>query len=288
MRHLEHDGGAEPEIPATVRALLAARIDALPEAEQDVLQHAAVVGRRFWPSALEPTWRQEPLAPILRSLERRGFIVARPTSSLPGERELAFVHGLTREVAYRSIPRGARCRVHAAVAAWLEALAGDRRDEYLDVLAHHYEAAAGPADAALAWPEDAPRARRAASGGGPRTGASRRRRPPAPLTGPGPALRGPCAGAGRRARRASRGLRAAGEQPPRRSARQPGARRLSRGDRARAHAGRRRGDGAPARVRNPTVQPLSRVVRRHASGRRTPTTSSTAAWPRRARTAWTS
>jgi DNA-binding SARP family transcriptional activator len=153
VRHLEHDGGAEPEIPATVRALLAARIDALPDAEQDVLQHAAVVGRRFWPSALEPTRRQEPLAPILRSLERRGFIVARATSSLPGERELAFVHGLTREVAYRSIPRGARCRVHAAVAAWLEGLAGDRRDEYVDVLAHHYEAAAGRADAALAWPD---------------------------------------------------------------------------------------------------------------------------------------
>jgi DNA-binding SARP family transcriptional activator len=156
VRHLEGGGSDEPEIPATVRALLAARIDALPEAEQDVLQHAAVVGRRFWPSALEPRWRQEPLAPILRSLERRGFIVARATSSLPGERELAFVHGLTREVAYRSIPRGARCRVHAAVATWLEALAGDRRDEYLDLLAHHYEAAAEPADAALAWPEGSP------------------------------------------------------------------------------------------------------------------------------------
>jgi DNA-binding SARP family transcriptional activator/tetratricopeptide (TPR) repeat protein len=155
-RHLEHGGSAEPEIPATVRALLAARIDALPEAEQDVLQHAAVVGRRFWPSALEPTWRQEPLAPALRSLERRGFIVARATSSLPGERELAFVHGLTREVAYRSIPRGARCRVHAAVATWLEALAGDRRDEFVALLAHHYEAAAAPADAALAWPGASP------------------------------------------------------------------------------------------------------------------------------------
>jgi tetratricopeptide (TPR) repeat protein len=115
--------------------------------------------------ALEPRRREEPLAPILRSLERRGFIVARATSSLPGERELAFVHGLTREVAYRSIPRGARCRVHAAVAAWLEGLAGDRRDEYLDVLAHHYEAAAGPADAALAWPEGSrePRELRAAA-----------------------------------------------------------------------------------------------------------------------------
>jgi tetratricopeptide (TPR) repeat protein len=156
VRHLAHEGGAGPEIPATVRALLAARIDALPEAEQDVLQHAAVVGRTFWPSALQPTWRQGSLAPRLRSLEQRGFIVTRATSSLPGERELSFVHGLTREVAYLSIPRGPRCRVHAAVAAWLETLAGDRRDEYVDVLAHHYEAAAAPADAALAWPEGAP------------------------------------------------------------------------------------------------------------------------------------
>jgi tetratricopeptide (TPR) repeat protein len=43
--------------------------------------------------------------------------------------------------------------VHAAVATWLEALAGDRRDEFVDLLAHHYEAAAGPAGAALEWPE---------------------------------------------------------------------------------------------------------------------------------------
>jgi len=34
--------------------------------------------------------------------------------------------------------------------------AGDRRDEFVDLLAHHYEAAASPADAALAWPEDSP------------------------------------------------------------------------------------------------------------------------------------
>jgi hypothetical protein len=60
---------------------------------------------------------------------------------------------LTREVAYRSIPRARRCRAHAAVGHWLEQLAGDRRDEFIDLLAHHYEAASTPADAALAWPE---------------------------------------------------------------------------------------------------------------------------------------
>ena len=262
MRHLEHGGGAEPEIPATVRSLLAARIDALPEAEQDVLQHAAVVGRRFWPSALEPRWRDEPLAPILRSLERSGFIVARATSSLPGERELAFVHGLTREVAYRSIPRGARCRVHAAVAAWVEGLAGDRRDEYLDVLAHHYEAAAGP-DAALAWPEGSPEAtelRAAAVRTLVEAGEAARRR-----LSLAQALRYAerAAGAGRGARRAPGRPGAARQQPPRGGPRQPGARRLSRGDRARPRAGRRRGHRAPARLRDPAVQPLPGVVHRH-------------------------
>ena len=98
----------------------------------------------------------EPLAPILRSLERRGFIVTRATSSLPGERELASCTG-SRARSPTARSRAVRAAgSHAAVAAWVEGLAGDRRDEYVDVLAHHYEAAAGTADAALAWPEGAP------------------------------------------------------------------------------------------------------------------------------------
>jgi hypothetical protein len=156
VRHLEHTGGSEPAIPGTVRALLAARIDALPHDEKEALQHAAVVGRTFWASALEPTWTDTALGPRLRALEQRGFVTVKPASSLPGQRELEFVHGLTREVAYQSIPRGARCKVHAAVAAWIEATTGDRRDEFVALLAHHYEAAASPVDAALAWPEGAP------------------------------------------------------------------------------------------------------------------------------------
>jgi DNA-binding SARP family transcriptional activator len=156
VRHLEHSGGSEPAIPSTVRALLAARIDALPTDEKDALQHAAVVGRTFWAAALEPTWTATAIGPRLRALEQRGFVMVKPTSSLPGQRELQFVHGLTREVAYQSIPRGARCRVHAAVAAWIESLAGGRRDEFVELLAHHYEAAASPQDAALAWPDGGP------------------------------------------------------------------------------------------------------------------------------------
>jgi DNA-binding SARP family transcriptional activator/tetratricopeptide (TPR) repeat protein len=153
-RHLETGADPEASIPHGVRALLAARIDALPPPEKTALQHAAVVGRRFWLSALEPNQTGKSLSALMASLEDRGLVVARPESALPGEREFWFAHGLTREVAYRSIPRGARCRTHAAVGAWIERLAGDRREEFIALLAHHYEAAASLRHAEQAWRDD--------------------------------------------------------------------------------------------------------------------------------------
>jgi len=153
-RHVGVGGDAAASLPHGLRALLAARIDALPPAEKTALQHAAVVGRRFWLSALEPNETGQPLSALLSSLEERGLVIARPVSALPGESEFWFAHGLTREVAYRSIPRGARCRTHAAVGAWIERLAGDRREEFIYLLAYHYEAAASLRDAELAWRDD--------------------------------------------------------------------------------------------------------------------------------------
>jgi DNA-binding SARP family transcriptional activator/class 3 adenylate cyclase len=141
-------------IPHSVRALLAARIDALPEAEKQVLHHAAVVGRVFWATALDAMTAGVPLRASLESLEEKGLVVANPGSVLPGQREYSFRHALKREVAYRSIPRAQRCRAHAAVAGWIEDLAGDRRAEFAELIAYHYETAAAPLDAALAWPRD--------------------------------------------------------------------------------------------------------------------------------------
>src|SRR4051812_27345662 len=159
-RHISDHDGDPAAIPSTVRAVLAARIDELPEAEKRVVQDAAVVGRVFWATALQAVEPRDGLSDALRLLEEHGLIVTRPTSSLPSQTELAFQHALTREVAYRSIPRGRRCRAHAAVGQWLEELAGDRRDEFIDLLAHHYEAASRPADVALAWPQQATEAER--------------------------------------------------------------------------------------------------------------------------------
>ncbi len=153
---IEADSDAPVTIPDTVRALLAARVDALPREEKRLLQDAAAVGRTFWLSSLESMRGGAPIRGVLSGLEDKGLIVVRPTSSLPGQMELSFRHGLTREVAYQSIPKGRRAKAHADVARWIEQLAGDRRQEYVDLLAYHYESAARPEDAALAWPADEP------------------------------------------------------------------------------------------------------------------------------------
>jgi DNA-binding SARP family transcriptional activator/tetratricopeptide (TPR) repeat protein len=135
--HLRDRGRDEP-LPTTVRAVLAARVDALPPDEKRALQDAAVVGRSFWAEATGAG------ADALRGLEERGLVTTRPTSSLPGQTELWFRHALIREVAYQSIPDEQRQVVHASVGEWIEGLAGDRREEFVDLLAHHYERAAGP------------------------------------------------------------------------------------------------------------------------------------------------
>jgi DNA-binding SARP family transcriptional activator/tetratricopeptide (TPR) repeat protein len=137
--HLRDRGArAAGDLPTTVRAVLAARVDGLPADEKRALQDAAVVGRAFWASSLEATGA-DPTA--LAELEDRGLVVTRPTSSLPGQTELWFRHALIREVVYRSIPDRQRRTVHAAVGEWIERLASDRRDEFVDLLAYHYERA---------------------------------------------------------------------------------------------------------------------------------------------------
>jgi DNA-binding SARP family transcriptional activator len=147
------DSAATP-IPTSVRALIASRIDVLPDAEKQVLEDAAVIGRTFWATTLESMAEGTSVRAALGSLERKGFVTASPRSLLGAEPEYSFSHALKREVAYRSIPRARRAVVHAAVAAWIEEIAADRRGEFVDLVAYHYEAAAFPDDAALAWPDD--------------------------------------------------------------------------------------------------------------------------------------
>ncbi len=138
-------------VPDTVQAVLAARIDLLEPAEKAALQAAAVIGRTFWSAPVYELL--EGVEPNLRLLEERDFIRQRSGSSIAGEREFVIKHALTREVAYRSLPKVKRAHFHARFATWLEG-AGEGRDEDAALLAHHYAEAVRPEDADLAWPGD--------------------------------------------------------------------------------------------------------------------------------------
>ena len=143
--------GEEPasfDVPDSVQAVLAARIDLLPPAEKAALQAAAVIGRVFWSGPVYELVGE--LHPDLRVLEERDFIRRRLGSSLAGEEEYAIKHALTREVAYASLAKARRARLHADFALWLERLGGGR-DDHASLLAHHYAAAVRPEDADLAW-----------------------------------------------------------------------------------------------------------------------------------------
>ncbi|HVS49303.1 MAG TPA: adenylate/guanylate cyclase domain-containing protein, partial [Candidatus Dormibacteraeota bacterium] len=137
-------------LPDSLLALLSARIDAIPEAEKRVLQEAAVVGRVFWAEPLRRTLGDQ-VTPALVALERRGLVSARSTSSLASQAEYAFKHALVHDVAYASLPKARRARAHADVGAWIEQLAGDRADEFGELLAYHYWTAVAGEDADLAW-----------------------------------------------------------------------------------------------------------------------------------------
>lgn len=136
-------------LPDSIQALLAARLDGLPPEEKHVVQEAAVVGRFFWPGALGAVDAR----PQLEALERRGLVIARPTSSMAGEPEYGFRHALIRDVAYASVPKARRARAHASVGAWLERMAGSG-DELAEVIASHYQAAVAGEEADLAWVDD--------------------------------------------------------------------------------------------------------------------------------------
>jgi class 3 adenylate cyclase/predicted ATPase len=138
------------EVPATVQAILAARIDRLPAGEKELLQTAAVVGRDVPLAVLEAVVPRpgEELRRELTSLQAAEFLYE--TGLLPGT-EYTFKHALTQEVAYRSLLRTARERSHGRIAAVLEERFPDQAEVRPDLLAHHYAEAGLGARAVPYW-----------------------------------------------------------------------------------------------------------------------------------------
>ena len=143
------EGGAAnaAEVPANIKTIIAARLDQIPAPERQVILDASVVGDFFWQGTLEALGGNGALTGILHTLERRGLIHRRPASRIPGEQELAFKHGLVREVAYATLPKAARRERHAVVARFIEQAAGDPTS-YAAILAHHWREAGDGVNAA--------------------------------------------------------------------------------------------------------------------------------------------
>ncbi len=125
-------------VPDTVFALLAERIDRLPQSQKRVLQSAAVVGRVFWPTLVSELAEMEPTTQ-LDALNRRELIHPVRPAELGDGWEWMFRHVLLQEVAYSGLLKERRRLLHRVAAHWLETRVVNRSSEYAPLLAHHYE-----------------------------------------------------------------------------------------------------------------------------------------------------
>jgi predicted ATPase len=144
-RRIAEEGTIEAaELPDTVQAVLAARLDSLEPFERRLVQQASVVGRTFWEGSLLPLARSEgrDLGRALTTLQEKDILAPGAEGRLAGERELAFKHVLIRDVAYGMLPKAVRARKHFEVGSFIEDRAGDRIDEVGPLLAEHYGRAA--------------------------------------------------------------------------------------------------------------------------------------------------
>ena len=124
------------QVPATVQAVLTARIDRLPPEEKRLLQTAAVIGTEV-PLALLQALAEvtdEALRVGLAHLQAAEFLYE--TRLFP-DLAYTFKHALTHEVAYGSLLQERRRTLHAGIVETLERLAPERVAEQVDLLAHH-------------------------------------------------------------------------------------------------------------------------------------------------------
>ncbi len=127
----------EVAIPDTVQAVIGARVDALPPAEKQTLQGAAMQGKDFYLGPLRLLTDADQTDPV-RGLVEKELIIRKPRSTLLGEEEFTFRHILIRDVAYAMIPKSRRLPQHARLAEWTTSMAADRPAEWADVIAHHW------------------------------------------------------------------------------------------------------------------------------------------------------
>lgn len=124
------------QVPATVQAVLAARIDRLPAEEKHLIQTAAVIGTEVSFSLLQAI-AELPEAALTRSLAHLQAAEFLYETRIFPEREYTFKHALTHEVAYGSQLHERRRVLHARLVEPLETVAGEQLADRVERLAYH-------------------------------------------------------------------------------------------------------------------------------------------------------
>jgi predicted ATPase/class 3 adenylate cyclase len=126
----------EIRVPHSIQAVLAARLDSLPDGEKSILQAASVVGARFDVAQVQDLIGGADPEAGLDSLRSKGLVTG---GDAPGD-EMSFRHILVRDAAYASLPKSERAALHDRFGTSLEQHAGDAQP-LTEILAHHAERA---------------------------------------------------------------------------------------------------------------------------------------------------
>ena len=131
------------DIPETLHALIAARLDAVGSDERRVLQNAAVLGKTFTAAALAAVsgLPEQDLDAILWSLVGKEFLQIQTDPASPERGQYGFLQDLVLRVAYETLGRRDRKARHLAVAAYFATGGAFEDDEIVEVIASHYVSA---------------------------------------------------------------------------------------------------------------------------------------------------
>ncbi|MDP9344106.1 MAG: AAA family ATPase [Actinomycetota bacterium] len=128
------------EVPETLHALIAARLDGLSPDERRLVQDAAVLGKTSTKPALSALsgFPEEELDPILSSLVRKEILNVQADPRSPEHGQYGFLQDLVRTVAHDGLSRHDRRLRHLAAAEYLEQAWGSEEEEIVEVVASHY------------------------------------------------------------------------------------------------------------------------------------------------------
>ena len=144
----EEDSDDVDELPDSVHAVIAARLDVLGADERRLLQSASVIGQRFWEQTVGELTGESSVGESLAALVDKDLLTPSSATGLAGEREFAFKHALVRDVAYSTLPRAVRAKRHYEVAQIIEGREATSRESVAALLAEHYGRAAALAEQA--------------------------------------------------------------------------------------------------------------------------------------------